>query len=121
MVMRAAPGISILSAAVIGLCYVLMTIFYRGPRFDPDLLQEGGERPNDWHLAHFHDHVRIGHRPFDGAATAVKGMLRPDLSRPGLGLEFKERNARSCRRTTHRPNSRQAENALLTTIAFGAE
>ncbi len=47
------------------------------------------------HMEYFHDHVRIEHMLFDGAATAAKGMLRPDLSRPGLGLEFKEEDAHS--------------------------
>jgi len=47
------------------------------------------------HLEYFHDHVRIEHMLFDGAATAENGMLRPDLSRPGLGLEFKEQEAHS--------------------------
>jgi len=47
------------------------------------------------HMEYFHDHVRIEHMLFDGAATAEKGMLRPDLSRPGLGLDFKEQDARS--------------------------
>jgi L-alanine-DL-glutamate epimerase-like enolase superfamily enzyme len=41
------------------------------------------------HMEYFHDHVRIEHMLFDGAATADRGMLRPDLSRPGLGLELK--------------------------------
>ena len=30
---------------------------------------------------------------FDGAPTPVGGSLRPDLSRPGLGLEFKRKDA----------------------------
>ena len=30
---------------------------------------------------------------FDGALTPVDGALRPDLSRPGLGLEFKRQDA----------------------------
>ena len=30
---------------------------------------------------------------FDGALTAEGGYLRPDLSRPGLGLEFKRADA----------------------------
>ncbi len=41
------------------------------------------------HMEYFHDHVRIEHLLFEGAATAEQGMLRPDLSRPGLGLELK--------------------------------
>jgi L-alanine-DL-glutamate epimerase-like enolase superfamily enzyme len=46
------------------------------------------------HLEYFHDHVRIEHMLFDGALTPEGGMLRPDLSRPGLGLEFKRADAR---------------------------
>jgi hypothetical protein len=30
---------------------------------------------------------------FDGALTPVDGALRPDLSRPGLGLVFKRQDA----------------------------
>jgi L-alanine-DL-glutamate epimerase-like enolase superfamily enzyme len=45
------------------------------------------------HLEYFHDHVRIEHMLFDGALTPVKGVLYPDLSRPGLGLEFKRSDA----------------------------
>ena len=45
------------------------------------------------HLEHFHDHARIERMLFDGAPTPVDGELRPDLSRPGLGLELREREA----------------------------
>jgi L-alanine-DL-glutamate epimerase-like enolase superfamily enzyme len=45
------------------------------------------------HLEYFHDHVRIEHLLFDGALTPVQGVLYPDLSRPGLGLEFKRADA----------------------------
>jgi L-alanine-DL-glutamate epimerase-like enolase superfamily enzyme len=45
------------------------------------------------HIEYFHDHERIEHIFFDGAATAYDGCLRPDLSRPGLGLELKEKDA----------------------------
>jgi L-alanine-DL-glutamate epimerase-like enolase superfamily enzyme len=45
------------------------------------------------HLEYFHDHARIEQLFFDGALTPVQGELRPDLSRPGLGLEFKHRDA----------------------------
>jgi L-alanine-DL-glutamate epimerase-like enolase superfamily enzyme len=45
------------------------------------------------HLEYFHDHDRIEHMLFDGAPVPVQGMLAPDLSRPGLGLEFKQRDA----------------------------
>jgi L-alanine-DL-glutamate epimerase-like enolase superfamily enzyme len=45
------------------------------------------------HVEYFHDHARIEHLLFDGALTPVKGVLQPDLSRPGLGLEFKRADA----------------------------
>jgi L-alanine-DL-glutamate epimerase-like enolase superfamily enzyme len=45
------------------------------------------------HLEYFHDHVRIEHMLFDGALSPVGGELRPDLSRPGLELEFKHADA----------------------------
>jgi L-alanine-DL-glutamate epimerase-like enolase superfamily enzyme len=40
-------------------------------------------------LEYFHDHVRIEHMLFDGAAEPVGGRLYPDLSRPGIGLELR--------------------------------
>lgn len=46
------------------------------------------------HLEYFHDHVRIERMLFDGAAEPVDGELRPDLSRPGMGLELKLSDAR---------------------------
>ncbi|MBV8589157.1 MAG: mandelate racemase [Acetobacteraceae bacterium] len=49
--------------------------------------------PRFRHLEYFHDHVRIEHMLFDGAATAEGGVIKPDLSRPGIGLEFKHPNA----------------------------
>lgn len=45
------------------------------------------------HIEWFHDHVRIEHMLFDGAPTPELGQIRPDLSRPGLGLELKTREA----------------------------
>jgi len=45
------------------------------------------------HLEWFHDHVRIEHMLLDGAPRPREGAIRPDLSRPGLGLEFKVRDA----------------------------
>jgi L-alanine-DL-glutamate epimerase-like enolase superfamily enzyme len=45
------------------------------------------------HLEHFHDHERIERLLFDGVTTPGQGMLRPDLSRPGLGLELKRADA----------------------------
>ncbi|HJV54194.1 MAG TPA: enolase C-terminal domain-like protein [Noviherbaspirillum sp.] len=46
------------------------------------------------HLEYFHDHARIEQMLFDGAITPDKGKLAPDLSRPGLGIEFKRQDAR---------------------------
>jgi L-alanine-DL-glutamate epimerase-like enolase superfamily enzyme len=46
-----------------------------------------------WHLRHleyFHDHVRIEGMAFDGVLEpGPDGVLRPDRSRPGLGLEVR--------------------------------
>lgn len=45
------------------------------------------------HLEWFHDHVRIEHMLFEGAPMPRDGAIRPDLSRPGHGLTFKEADA----------------------------
>jgi L-alanine-DL-glutamate epimerase-like enolase superfamily enzyme len=44
-------------------------------------------------LEWFHDHVRIERLLFDGVVEPERGELRPDLSRPGLGLELKRVDA----------------------------
>jgi hypothetical protein len=44
-------------------------------------------------MEYFHDHVRIEQMFFDGVVTPIDGALRPDLSRPGMGLEFKHSDA----------------------------
>ncbi len=49
--------------------------------------------PGIRHLEWFHDHVRIEHMLFDGAPVPRDGAIRPDLSRPGNGLEFKPQDA----------------------------
>ena len=49
--------------------------------------------PRFRHLEWFHDHVRIEQMLFDGAPVPREGLVRPDLSRPGLGLEFKRQDA----------------------------
>jgi L-alanine-DL-glutamate epimerase-like enolase superfamily enzyme len=46
------------------------------------------------HVEYFHDHVRIERMLFDGAPAPQAGMLRPDLTRAGLGLDFKHADAR---------------------------
>ncbi|GCE06034.1 enolase C-terminal domain-like protein [Dictyobacter aurantiacus] len=45
------------------------------------------------HMEYFHDHVRIEHLFFDGVPEPVDGALHPDLTRPGMGLEFKRSDA----------------------------
>lgn len=47
------------------------------------------------HLEYFFDHVRIEELLFDGVLRPRGGRLMPDLSRPGLGLEFKSSDARA--------------------------
>jgi L-alanine-DL-glutamate epimerase-like enolase superfamily enzyme len=50
--------------------------------------------PRARHAEYFHDHVRIEQMFFEGATTRhKKGFLQPDLSQPGLGLEFKPQAA----------------------------
>jgi L-alanine-DL-glutamate epimerase-like enolase superfamily enzyme len=41
------------------------------------------------HLEYFHDHVRIERMLFDGVPEREGGVLRPDRSSPGNGLELK--------------------------------
>ena len=45
------------------------------------------------HLEYFDDHARIERMLFDGAVEPVGGELRPDESRPGLGIEFRRSHA----------------------------
>ena len=45
------------------------------------------------HIEYFYDHVRIERLLFDGMLTPTGGALAPDLSRAGLGLEFKHHDA----------------------------
>lgn len=45
------------------------------------------------HVEYFHDHARLEAMLFDGAATVVRGSLRPSRDRPGLGLVLKARDA----------------------------
>jgi L-alanine-DL-glutamate epimerase-like enolase superfamily enzyme len=49
--------------------------------------------PPSIHLEYFHDHVRIERMLFDGARTPEGGILRPDPSRPGMGIELKTADA----------------------------
>jgi len=45
------------------------------------------------HMEYFYDHVRIEDMLFDGAVEPDGGAMTPDLSRPGIGLELKWRDA----------------------------
>lgn len=45
------------------------------------------------HLEWFHDHVRIEQMLLEGAPRPHAGAIQPDLTRPGLGLEFKVKDA----------------------------
>jgi L-alanine-DL-glutamate epimerase-like enolase superfamily enzyme len=45
------------------------------------------------HLEYFHDHVRVEGMVFDGVPEPDDGVLRPDRSRPGNGLELKRAEA----------------------------
>jgi len=45
------------------------------------------------HLEYFHDHVRVEGMLFDGVPEPAEGLLRPDLSRAGNGLELKHADA----------------------------
>lgn len=49
--------------------------------------------PQIEHVEYFYDHARIEHMLFDGTLEPVNGLLRPDTSRPGLGLDFKRQDA----------------------------
>jgi hypothetical protein len=41
------------------------------------------------HLEYFHTHVRLEGMVFDGVLSPAGGTLRPEPSRPGLGLEVR--------------------------------
>jgi L-alanine-DL-glutamate epimerase-like enolase superfamily enzyme len=45
------------------------------------------------HVEYFHDHVRIEQMLFDGALSPENGVVTPDPSRPGLGIELRRAEA----------------------------
>jgi L-alanine-DL-glutamate epimerase-like enolase superfamily enzyme len=53
--------------------------------------------PNLRHLEYFADHARVDRLLFDGVLEPAGGVLRPDLSRPGMGLELKRADAQRYR------------------------
>ena len=54
--------------------------------------------PSFFIAEYFHDHVRIENMLFDGVSPPPNGVLKPDLSRPGLGFEFKYKDAEKFKR-----------------------
>lgn len=53
--------------------------------------------PRAIHMEFFHDHVRIERMFFDGFCEPQNGIMKPDLTRPGHGLELKEKDAAAYR------------------------
>ncbi|SAL03314.1 mandelate racemase/muconate lactonizing protein [Caballeronia arationis] len=51
--------------------------------------------PRFVHQEWFHDHVRLEAMLFDGAPRASDGVIAPDLSRPGCGLELRRADAQA--------------------------
>jgi L-alanine-DL-glutamate epimerase-like enolase superfamily enzyme len=49
--------------------------------------------PRAIHMEFFHDHARIERMFFEGFCEPQGGVMKPDLSRPGNGLELKEKAA----------------------------
>ena len=49
------------------------------------------------HLEYFVDHGRIERMLFDGSPCPVAGKLAPEWSRPGLGIELKQADAKRYR------------------------
>ena len=49
--------------------------------------------PSLRHVEYFHDHARIESMLFDGFCPPVNGAMHPDLTRPGLGFDFKHKDA----------------------------
>jgi L-alanine-DL-glutamate epimerase-like enolase superfamily enzyme len=45
------------------------------------------------HVEYFHDHVRVESLLFDGVPEPAAGVLRPDDTTPGLGLELRRADA----------------------------
>lgn len=49
--------------------------------------------PDFRHIEYFHDHARIEEMLFDGFIAPRNGVLVPDTTRAGMGLEFKRKDA----------------------------
>ena len=49
---------------------------------------------NNFYIAeYFYDHARIEKMLFDGMMPSKNGSIYPDLSKPGMGLDFKYKDA----------------------------
>jgi L-alanine-DL-glutamate epimerase-like enolase superfamily enzyme len=57
-------------------------------------LHAGCAAPSFRHGEYFHDHVRIERMLFDGMPEPKDGVLFPDPGRPGLGVEFRDADAK---------------------------
>jgi len=57
-----------------------------------------GAIPNFRHIEYFADHARIEGMLLEGALDPKGGVLRPDLSRAGMGVELKRQDAQRYRR-----------------------
>jgi hypothetical protein len=53
--------------------------------------------PRSIHMEFFHDHARIERMFFDGFCEPQNGIMKPNLNRPGNGLELKEKDAAAYR------------------------
>jgi L-alanine-DL-glutamate epimerase-like enolase superfamily enzyme len=53
--------------------------------------------PSFYIAEYFHDHERIERMFFDGNPLPENGVLKPDMQRPGLGLELKKQDAEKYR------------------------
>ncbi len=60
--------------------------------------QVGAAVPNLRHVEYFHDHQRIEGMLFDGVLDPHGGLLTPDPSRPGLGLQLRTADAAQYRK-----------------------
>ena len=49
--------------------------------------------PSFYIAEYFHDHIRIEKMFFEGITLPVNGKVYPDISKPGIGLTFKEKDA----------------------------
>jgi L-alanine-DL-glutamate epimerase-like enolase superfamily enzyme len=87
---RCLGGTGFLKAAALAEAFFVPLSSHCGPAMHlPFACHAAGFTELEW----FHDHARIEGLLFDGAPVPRGGMLSPDLSRPGFGLELKRRDA----------------------------